>query len=105
MSVLHEQPVLPLHDAERYGVVKAAVDTSFGEGKIQEFLQSLDRRKLPIREFESALNAGLMGQATTDAYNRMGECDQAQIRELYLDLVEQVAPELRRRFFQLYSYY
>ena len=105
MSVLHQQPVLPVVDAERYSAVKGAVDTAFADGHVKGFLQSLNRQKLPIREFDAALKAGLLGVSAAESYNRLSECDQAQIREIYLDLVEQVAPEWRRKFFRLYAYY
>ena len=105
MSTMYEQPVLPIADPQDFGAVKAAVETAFSAGRVQEFLKSLDRSKLRIREFEMVLNKGAFGAATAAEYHRLGNSDQGQIRELYLASLEKVAPELRQKFFRLYSYY
>jgi hypothetical protein len=105
LSTTYEQPVLPVADSRRFGAVKASVESSFSTGKVMGFLKSLDRLKLRIRDFESVLNAGLIGPSTASEYNQLGNSDQGQIRELYLASLEKVAPELRQKFFRLYSYY
>ena len=51
------------------------------------------------------LNAGKLGVSTTDAYNKLTDGDQGQIREFYLASLEKVAPSLRYRYFKLYAYY
>ena len=105
MSVVREQPVLPVADSERYGAVKESIHSSFAAGQVAAFLKSLGRKKLRIRDFEAVLNARLLGASTADNYSRLRDSDRAQIRELYLALLEQVAPELRQKFFRLYAYY
>ena len=105
MSTTYEQPVLPVADTRRFGAVKASIDASFSAGNVTTFLKSLDRLKLRIRDFETVLNAGLLGPATASEYNQLGNSDQGQIREFYLASLEKVSPELRQRFFRLYSYY
>ena len=105
MSTMYEQPVLPVGDARRFGAVKSSIETSFAMGQVAQFLKSLDRLKLRIRDFESVLNAGLLGPATASEYMQLGNSDQGQIREFYLASLEKVAPELRQKFFRLYSYY
>jgi hypothetical protein len=105
LSTLFEQPELPVADARHFGAVKSSVAASFAVGRVAEFLKSLDRLKLRIRDFESVLNAGLLGPATASEYSHLGSSDQGQIREFYLASLEKVAPELRQRFFRLYSYY
>jgi hypothetical protein len=105
LSTMYEQPVLPIADPQVFGAVKAAIETAFSAGRVAEFLKSLDRSKLRIREFEVVLSKGAFGAATASEYNRLGNSDQGQIRELYLASLEKVAPELRQKFFRLYSYY
>ena len=105
MSTMYEQPVLPVADSRRYDAVKSSIESSFSTGRVAQFLKSLDRLKLRIRDFESVLNAGLLGASTASEYNQLGNSDQGQIREFYLAGLEKVAPELRQRFFRLYSYY
>ena len=105
MSTLKEQPVLPIADPVAFGAVKTAIETSFSSGKVRDFLRSLERQGLRIREFEDVLGKGLLGPKTAGDYKRLPDGDQGQIREFYLASLEKVAPELRQQFFRLYSYY
>ncbi len=105
MSTLYEQAVLQVMDPEPFGAVKAAIDASFSSGKVADFLKSLDRSRARIRDFQTVLSKGLLGQAAAAEYGRLGNSDQGQIRELYLASLERVAPELRQKFFKLYAYY
>jgi len=105
LSNTYEQPVLPIADPQHFGAVKAAIESSFSSAKVGEFLKSLDRLKLRIRDFETVLTKGLLGASTAAEYKGLGDADQGQIREFYLASLERVAPELRAKFFKLYAYY
>jgi hypothetical protein len=105
LSTLKEQPILPIADPVAFGAVKTAIETSFSSGKVREFLRSLERRNVRIRDFEEVLSKGLLGPKTEAEYKRLPDGDQGQIREFYLASLEKVAPELRQQFFRLYSYY
>ena len=105
MSSMYQQPVLPISDPQTFSAVKSAIESSFSAGHIAEFLQSLERSKLRIRDFEDILGKGNLGANTAAEYSRLGNADQGQIRELYLASLERVAPELRTKFFKLYAYY
>ena len=105
MSSLYQQPVLTVSDPETFNTVKAAVEASFSSGRVVEFLKSLERSKLRIREFETVLGKGNLGATTEAEYRKLDNSDQGQIRELYLASLERVAPELRDKFFKLYAYY
>ena len=105
MSSLYEQPVLPISDPQTFNAVKGAIEASFAAGHVAEFLKSLERSKLRIRDFEVVLGKGILGPRTAADYNRLSNGDQGQIRELYLASLEQVAPEMRERFYRLYAYY
>jgi len=105
LSTLKEQPALPVADPESFGAVKAAIEMAFSAGKIREFLRSLERQAVRIRDFEDVLAKGLLGPGTAGEYRRLVDGDQGQIRELYLASLEKVAPELRQQFFRLYAYY
>jgi hypothetical protein len=105
LGTTFEQPVLPVADSQRFDAVKTSVESAFSTGRVLEFLKSLDRLKLRIRDFESVLNAGLIGPSAASDYNQLGNGDQGQIREFYLASLEKVAPHLRQKFFRLYSYY
>ena len=105
MSSMYQQPVLPISDPPTFNAVKGAIEASFSSGRVAEFLRSMERSKLRIRDFETVLRKGLLGAGAGADYSRLGDSDQGQIRELYLASLEQVAPELREKFFKLYAYY
>jgi hypothetical protein len=105
LSSMYQQPVLPISDPQTFNAVKGAIEASFASGHVAEFLKSLERSRLRIRDFEDVLGKGNLGASTAAEYSRLGNADQGQIRELYLASLEQVAPELREKFFKLYAYY
>jgi hypothetical protein len=102
---MYQQPVLPISDPQTFNAVKSVIDTSFSSGRVADFLRSLERSKLRIRDFEAVLGKGYLGAATAVEYGKLDNSDQGQIRELYLASLEHVAPELREKFFKLYAYY
>jgi hypothetical protein len=102
---LHEQAAIPVADPQAFGVVRSAIQTAFSLPKVKDFLKSIERAGLRIRDFELVLNKGILGSSIADQYGRLGNGDQGQIREFYLASLEQVSPELRKKFFKLYSYY
>src|SRR5579875_1407694 len=102
---LYERPVVSVDDQATFGEVKAAVQSRFSEAGVRDFLRTLDKAGLRIRDFEGVLAAGKLGSATPGQYARLSPGDQGQIRELYLASLEQVALPLRDRFFKLYAYY
>ena len=105
MSTTYEKPVMPVEDAQVFNAVKAAIESSFSSSNAADFFKSLSRAGLRVRDFEAVLKQGLLGASTEAQYNSLGNGDQGQIRELYLASLEQVAPELREKFFKLYAYY
>jgi hypothetical protein len=105
LSTTYQQPILPISDPQTFGVVRSAIESSFASSRVADFLKSLERSKLRIRDFETVLGKGVLGKATTAEYSRLDNSDQGQIRELYLASLERVTPELREKFFKLYAYY
>ena len=105
MSALHEQAVIPVANPQAFGAVKSAIETAFSPAKVKDFLKSVERAGLRIRDYELVLRKGLLGAATAGEYDRLGNGDQGQIREFYLASLEKVAPELRSKFLKLYAYY
>ena len=105
MSTTYEKPELAVVDPHAFDAVKKAIVTAFSSGQVVDFFKSLSRAGLRVRDFESVLNQGSLGGDTIAEYNRLGNADQGQIREFYLASLEQVAPEIREKFFKLYAYY
>ncbi len=102
---LYERPVLGVDDAATFHEVKQAVQGCFSEAGVRDFLRTLDKAGLRVRDFQAVLAAGKLGATTSAQYDRLSPGDQGQIRELYLASLEQVAMPLRDRFFKLYAYY
>jgi hypothetical protein len=102
---LYERPAVSVDDQATFGEVKNAVESRFSEAGVRDYLRTLDKAGLRIREFEAVLAAGKLGSGTSALYAKLSPGDQGQIRELYLASLEQVAVPLRDRFFKLYAYY
>ena len=98
-----DQPVLTIGDPKAFESVRMAIESSFSHGGVEKFLKSLSGMR--IRDFETVLGKGKMGEATKVDYEQLGNADQGQIREYYLASLERVSPELRSKFFKLYAYY
>jgi hypothetical protein len=92
-------------DPEAFGAVRTAIETAFSSARVPDFLKSVKRAGLRIRDFELVLRKGLLGTPTANNYGHLGNGDQGQIREFYLASLEKVAPELRAKFLKLYAYY
>ncbi len=105
MSTTYEQPVMPISDPQAYGAVRAAIEKAYSTANVANFLRSLERGKVRIRQFEQVLKQGLLGATMAASYGKLENGDQGQIREFYLAQLERVAPELRTKFFKLYAYY
>ena len=102
---LYEKPPLTVTDPNAFGEVRSAIESHFSPSTVPTFLRSIGRSGLRIRDFESVLGKGLLGPSAKPTYATLDNGDQGQIRELYLARLEQVSPELRDKFFKLYSYY
>jgi hypothetical protein len=102
---MFEQATLPVQDEKTFTEVNQALDQAFSARKIEDFLQRVKRAGLRARDFEGVLKTGLLGKEVPVRYGVLASSDQGQVREKYLWLVEQVAPELRARFLKVYAYY
>jgi hypothetical protein len=105
VTALREQGAIPVTDPENYDAVHAAIEAAFSAASVRDFLGSMLRARLRIRDFEQVLRTGILGAKTEAEYGRLGNGDQGLIREFYLASLEKVAPELRAKFFKLYAYY
>jgi hypothetical protein len=101
----YQQAVLEVANPQTFGAVRGAIETAFSAARVAEFLKSVERSGLRIRDFEAVLKAGKLGASTPAEYKQLENVDQGQIREFYLASLEKVAPDLRQKFFKLYAYY
>ncbi len=102
---MFEQPVLPIENETTFAEVLRAVEQAFAAANVDRFLRKVDQARLRVRNFEGVLAQGLLGAETSRHYAALGDSDRGQVREQFLRLVEQVAPELRARYLKVYAYY
>jgi len=102
---MYQQATIPVADPQTFGTVQGAIDQSFSSSQVAEFLRSLDKGRLRVRDFEDVLKAGKLGQGAAEGYGKLGDGDQGMIREHYLACLEKVPGELRDKYFKLYAYY
>jgi hypothetical protein len=105
LSALHEQAVIAVADPKTFGAVRQTIANAFSSARVEDFLKSLERAGLRIRDFESVVRKGMLGQSTSAEYSTLQNGDQGQIREFYLATLEKVPAELRVKFYKLYAYY
>ena len=59
----YQQATIPIADPARFGSVRDTIIASFSPAGVAEFLGSLDRDGLRIRDFELVLGEGCLGKA------------------------------------------
>jgi hypothetical protein len=109
------QPVLGVEKLEEFAQLRSAMERIFAARAVQGFLKLLQRKGVPIRDFDRVLRETLLEQADATLaksgksarqwYDAVSVSDQAQIREFYLTALEAVELPLREKFKQLYRYY
>jgi hypothetical protein len=105
LSALHKKAEIPVADPKAFSAVRSSIEAAFSSAKVQDFLRSVQRASLRIRDFEGLIRKGTLGSVIAAEYNTLGNGDQGQIREFYLATLEKVPADLRAKFFKLYAYY
>jgi len=110
-----QQPALGVEKLEEFAQLQSALDRIFAAGSVERFLRLLQRKGVPIRDFDRVLVEKLLeqadqalaksGKSARQWYDAVSVSDQAQIREFYLTALEAVDLLLREKFKQLYRYY
>jgi len=95
--------------------LQSALERIFSAGAVENFLRLLQRKGVPIRDFDRVLREKLLeqadqalaksGKSARQWYDAVSVGDQAQIREFYLTALEAVDLPLREKFKKLYRYY
>jgi hypothetical protein len=100
-----EQAAIAVQDEQGFAQLHACIDAAFDARNVEGFLSRVGRSKLRIRDFEGALQRGLLGKDAAEIYQALPVSDQALTRERYLQQVEAVPPELRQQYLKVYAYY
>ena len=93
----------------------SALERVFSAGAFESFLRLLQRKGVPIRDFDRVLREKLLeqtdrelsksGRSAQQWYDALSVGDQAQVREFYLTALEAVDLPLREKCRKLYRYY
>ena len=110
-----QQAGLKVEKLEEFEQLQSALKRVFAPQSVESFLRLLQRKGVPIRDFERVLREGLLETADSAAtkgskrskqlYEALSVSDQAQIREQYLTALEDIELSLREKYSKLYRYY
>ena len=111
--VSFQQVAIRVEKEKEFEDLKGTIDRAFGSERIEKFLKRVRKSGARIRDLETILVRGVFEKVDNTLaklgaqtlYRALTVSDQAQMREFYLSRVEEVGPELRRKFQQLYRYY
>ncbi len=115
VRVPFQQPNLQVQKPEEFEPLRSALARIFASDGVVTFLRMLQRKGVPIRDFDRILNERLIeavdtklaksGRSAKQWYESITVSDQAQMREFYFTTLEEVALPLREKFSKLYRYY
>ena len=110
-----QQAGLKVEKLEEFEQLRSALKRVFSSQNAERFLRLLQRKGVPIRDFERVLRQGLLESAdpatsksskgARQLYQALSVSDQAQIREHYLTALEEIELPLREKYSKLYRYY
>ncbi len=110
-----QQAGLKVEKLEEFEQLQSTLKRVFGSQNVEGFLRLLQRKGVPIRDFERVLRQGLLeaadpaftkgGKGARQFYEALSVSDQAQIRERYLTALEDIELPLREKYSKLYRYY
>ncbi|MBI2677976.1 MAG: hypothetical protein HYX28_04270 [Candidatus Koribacter versatilis] len=104
-----EQAKLAVGNEVAFAEFKSVLESTFSPANVEQYLKSVSKKGLRVRHFEQARDAGLFdryrnGKSVSELWNELTGADQGQVREMYLTKLEEVAPELRQKFSNIYQY-
>ena len=110
-----QQAGIGIEKRAEHAQLQPALERVFSAAGIEKFLRLLQRKGVPIRDFDRVLREKLLeqadrtlsqsGRSAQQWYDALSVGDQAQVREYYLTALEAVDLPLREQFKQLYRYY
>ncbi len=110
-----QQAGISVEKLEEFAQLQSALQRLFDGQNVASFLRLLQRKGVPIRDFDRILNERLLeaadstlakgGKRAKQLYDELSQSDRAQIREFYLTALEEIDLPLREKFNKLYRYY
>jgi hypothetical protein len=111
MREMFAQAQIEVENKQLFNDLRSAVENALGLYS-DEFLQTLKRFGLRVRQFEQILHERVFEQLPGSPSQRpceemfadLSASDQGLIREFYLTRIEEVPTELRAKYAKLYRY-
>jgi hypothetical protein len=110
-----QQAGLAIEKLAEFEQLQSVVIRVFAPEAVERFLRLLQRKGVPIRDFERVRREKLLEQAdpklaqsgktAQQLYEALTVSDQAQMREFYLTTLESLDLSLREKYNKLYRYY
>ena len=104
---MFERAEIPVVNATSFEMLKSAIGQAFGE-QVDRTLKSMESAGVQIRNAEKViadhLRVDKLNGSAWELYSQLSLSDQGQIREYYLTKVEELDPELRRKYKKLFRY-
>ena len=104
-----QEATIPIQNEREFQQLRGAVEAVFAPPLVEKFLGSLKSKGLQIRNFDAVLSAALiekaypaLGVSSKSLYEALPMTDQGQLREFYLERLENVPAELRAKFNAIY---
>jgi len=103
-----EQATIPIEKEPEFQQLRDAIDKALSPPRVDKFLGSLKSKGIIIRQFDEVLAEKLIEKcypqvnSAKTLYEALPVSDQAQLREFYLERLEQLSPELRKKFSSIY---
>jgi hypothetical protein len=102
---MYEQATIAAVNKEAFERMQQGLQQLFGPATVEKLLRQVAKHGFRVRDFEVVLQRGVLGMGAQRDYAVLPDSDRAQMRELYLRLVEQVPSELRKKYMKVYTYY
>jgi|SRR5579872_5833435 len=104
----YQQATIPVVDTQAFTALRGMIEAALGE-HAEKYLGSMAHFGLNIREFEKAIEKGIIERAVGQSgshtmYGKLPVTDQGQLREFYLTRVDEVDSDLKEKYKKLYRY-
>ena len=105
---MYEQATIPIEKEHEFQQLRGAIDKVFSPPLDTKFLASVKSAGMNIRQFDRVLAGRLIDKAYPQVgsagalYESLPVTDQGQLREFYLERLERVPEEWRRKFHTVY---
>ena len=106
---------IKVESEKEFEELKSSINRIFAPARVEGFLKRMTGKGIRIRDWDGVVAKRLLDQSdevlaksgttSQDLYQALALSDQAQMREFYLSRLEELAPETRTKFKELYQYY